>query len=104
MPHTNTSLIWGVSRWLAPRPLSPVEQLIEESRSSTEKAIRVVWRLVWMSFVVSPILRVLNALMVLAWQNLASPLGVVLGLPLVLLTSIDWLSGFILLIVSPFSI
>jgi competence protein ComEC len=96
-------LIWGASRWLAPRPLTPVEQLIEESRTFTRKTIRSIWRLVWMAFAVSLILGALNAPMVLAWQNLVSPLGVILGPPLVFLTSIALLSGFLLLLVSPLS-
>jgi competence protein ComEC len=96
-------LIWGVSRWLTQRPLTPTEQLIAESRSSTENAIRAIWRLVWLAFAVSFTLGILNAPMVVSWQNLVSPLGLILGPPLVLLTSIALLSGFLLLLLSPFS-
>jgi competence protein ComEC len=94
-------LIWGISRWLAPRPLTPVEQLIEESRSVLDKTLRSLWRLVWMAFAVPLVLGVVNAPMVLFWQNLASPLGVVLGPPLVVLTSIALLAGFLLLMLAP---
>jgi competence protein ComEC len=38
-----------------------------------------------------------NAPLILAWQNIVSPLGVLLGPPLVLLTSIALVSGFLLL-------
>jgi competence protein ComEC len=96
-------LIWGLSRWLAPRPLTPAEQLIAESRSFTENTLRAIWRFVSMAFAVSLILGVLNAPMVLAWQNLVSPLGIVLGPPLILLTTVALLTGFALLLLSPFS-
>ena len=96
-------LIWGISRWLAPRPLTPAEQLIAASRTVSENAVRAAWRLLWQAFAVSLILGALNAPMVLYWQNLVSPLGVILGPPLVLLTSIALLAGFMLLSVAPFS-
>lgn len=96
-------LIWGVSRWLAARPLTAIEKLIEDSRSAIEKAIRWTVKLVWLAFAVSLILSALNAPMVLAWQNLVSPLGVILGPPLVFLTSVALLSGFALLLFSPVS-
>jgi competence protein ComEC len=96
-------LIWGASRWLTPRPLTPTEQLVAESRSFTANAIRAFGRFLWMALAVSFILGVLNAPMVLAWQNLVSPLGVILGPPLVLLTSIALVAGFLLLLLSPIS-
>ncbi len=96
-------LIWGCSRWLTPRPPTPAEQLIAESRTFSENTIRAVWRFIWLALAVSFILGALNAPMVLSWQNLVSPLGIILGPPLVLLTSIALLSGFMLLLVSPFS-
>jgi competence protein ComEC len=96
-------LIWGVSRWLSPRSLTPAEQLTAESRTFSENAVRAVWRLVWMALAVSLILSAINAPMVLAWQNLVSPLGVILGPPLVLLTSVALLAGFSLLLLSPLS-
>jgi competence protein ComEC len=93
-------LIWGVSRWLAPQPLTPAEQLIAESRSFLENTSRSLLRMLWMAVAVSFILGALNAPLVLAWQNLVSPLGVILGPPLVLLTSIALLAGFALLLLS----
>jgi competence protein ComEC len=90
-------LLWGISRWLAPRPLTPVEQLIHESRGEMEKFIREVVRAVWVAFAVSLILAAVNAPLILYWQNIASPIGVVLGPPLILLTSFALVSGFLLL-------
>jgi competence protein ComEC len=97
-------LIWGAARWLAPRPLTPVEQLLEESRTPTEKFLRGVLRAVWVAFAISFILGVANAPLILAWQNLVSLLGLVLGPPLVLLTSIALVAGFLLLLVSPLGV
>ncbi|MBA4190818.1 MAG: hypothetical protein C0467_22760 [Planctomycetaceae bacterium] len=94
-------LVWGAGRWLAPRPLTPVEQLIEESRTTTVKLLRGLWRIVWVAFAISAILGSANAPLILAWQNLVSPVGILLGPPLVLLTSIALVAGFLLLLVSP---
>jgi len=95
-------LLWGAVRWLGPRPPTPVQQLIEESRSESEKFVRALIRAVWVAFAVSFILAIANAPLILAWQNIVSPLGIVLGPPLVLLTSIALIFGFLLLLVAPF--
>jgi competence protein ComEC len=94
-------LIWGASQWLAPRDPTPVEQLIEEARSVPEKMVRASLRALWEAFAISTIITVINAPLVLAWQNVASPVAVLLGPPLVLLTAIALVSGFLVLIVSP---
>jgi competence protein ComEC len=94
-------LIWGCSRWLAPRELTPVEQLIEETRGVPEKVVRAVLRALWEAFAISTIITIVNAPLVIAWQNVASPMAVILGPPLVLLTSIALVTGFLLLILSP---
>ena len=91
-------LIWGCSHWLKPRELTPVEQLIDETRGVPEKVARAVLRALWQTFAVST---VVNAPLVLAWQNVASPIAVLIGPPLVVLTSIALVAGFLVLIVSP---
>jgi competence protein ComEC len=93
-------LIWGAARWLAPRPPTPVEQLIDETRTPFEKFLRAILRALYVAFAISFILGVANAPLILAWNNIASPLGVLLGPPLVLLTSIALIFGFLLLPVS----
>ncbi|MDB5313588.1 MAG: ComEC family competence protein [Gemmataceae bacterium] len=94
-------LIWGVGRWLTPRPLTPLEALVEESRPLAEKIVRRLVRVVAGAYAISLILGVANAPLILAWQNLISPVGIVIGPPLVLLTSIALIAGFLLLLVSP---
>jgi len=94
-------LVWGAGRWLAPRPLTPLEELIDESRTLAEKAVRTGVRWVGVAFAVSLILGVVNGPLVLAWQNIASPVGVLLGPPLVFLTSVALVAGFLVLLTAP---
>jgi competence protein ComEC len=94
-------LVWGAGTWLAPRPQTPVEQLLAESRGPVAKLLRALWRIVWVAFAIGLILGAVNAPLVLAWQNLVSPVGLLLGPPLVLLTSVALVAGFLLLLVSP---
>jgi competence protein ComEC len=95
-------LLWGCRRWMEPRELTPVEQLIEESRSLQEKVIRWAARMIAWVFITSTILTAINAPLILAWQNVASPIAILLGPPLVVLTSVALVTGFLLLIVAPF--
>jgi competence protein ComEC len=95
-------LLWGAVRWLAPRELTPVEQLIEETRGVTEKVLRAILRALWQLFAISAILTIVNAPLVLAWQNVAAPIAILLGPPLILLTSIALVAGFLLLLMAPF--
>jgi competence protein ComEC len=94
-------LLWGCLRWLAPRPLTPVEQLIEETRGLPEKVARAVLRALWQAFAIGAIITLVNAPLVLYWQNVASPISLLLGPPLVVLTSIALVTGFLLLLVAP---
>lgn len=95
-------LLWGCVRWLRPRELTPVEQLIEETRGVTERVLRAPLRALWQLFAISAILTIVNAPLVLAWQNVASPLAILLGPPLIVLTSIALVAGFLLLLAAPF--
>jgi len=94
-------LVWFAGPLLAPRPLTPLEELIEESRTSLERFAHGALRVVWVGYAVSFVLGVANAPLILAWQNLVSPAGVALGPPLVLLTSVALVAGFLLLVVAP---
>ena len=93
-------LIWGVARWLVPRELTPAEQLIEETRTLSDIVLRAIGRAVKLAFAVSLILGAVNAPLILSWQNIVSPVGILLGPPLVFLTSVALLAGFVLLIVA----
>ncbi|MBM3982501.1 MAG: ComEC/Rec2 family competence protein [Planctomycetes bacterium] len=94
-------LAWGVSRWLEPRPLTAVEQLLAESRGLTEQLVRAALRGLWGVFAISAILTAVNAPLVLAWQNVASPIAIPLGPPLILLTAVALVAGFLVLLAAP---
>src|SRR5262249_38759348 len=97
-------LIWGCSRWLVPGELTAVQPLIEETRGLPEKVLRAILRSLWHLFLVSLILTLVNAPIVLLWQNVVSPIAVILGPPLIVLTSIALVAGFLVLLTSPFGI
>ncbi|MFM8272788.1 MAG: ComEC/Rec2 family competence protein [Gemmata sp.] len=94
-------LLWGVVRLFRPRELTPVERLTEETRGLPEKVFRAAARALWQTFALGAILTLVNMPLVLAWQNVASPVGLVLGPPLVVLTAVALVFGFVLLLVSP---
>ncbi len=94
-------LLYGAVRWLAPRELSPVEQLIDETRGVPEKLFRAALRALWVLFAVSAILTAVNAPLVLTWQNVASPVAVFLGPPLIVLTAVALVAGFLVLLAAP---
>ncbi len=96
-------LIWGASRWLEPRERTPVEQLLEEARSVPMKVAFAIGRTIRIAFAISLILGLVNAPLVLAAQNIVAPVGILLGPPMILLTSIALIAGFLLLLASPFS-
>jgi competence protein ComEC len=98
------TLLWGASNWLAPGPVDPLDQLIDESRSSGERFVRWLWRVTRVAFAVSFILGVALAPLVLYWQNLVTPLGILLGPPLIVLTAVALVAGFLLLLASPFGL
>ncbi|MDY3553782.1 ComEC/Rec2 family competence protein [Gemmata sp. JC717] len=97
-------LLFGAVRWLKPRDLTPIEQLIDETRGPTERAARAALRWAWNLFAVGFILTAVNVPLVLAWQNVASPVAVLIGPPLVVLTGVALIAGFVLLVVSPLGV
>jgi competence protein ComEC len=94
-------LAWGGTRWLEPRPLTAVEQLLAESRGLTAQLARATLRGLWVVFALSAIICAVNAPLVLAWQNVASPIAVLLGPPLILLTAVALVAGFLVLLTAP---
>ncbi len=92
-------LVWGVGRWLKPRKRTPLEKLIDESRSWPEKVLRRAVRVVLAAYAVNAALFVLNAPL-LAEHNIASPVSLLIGPPMVLLTSVALVCGFLLMLVA----
>jgi competence protein ComEC len=93
-------LVWGVGRWLEPRRKTPLEQLIDESRSLPEKVLRAAVRAVWVAYAINAVLFVVNTPLLIAEQHLLSPVGLLVGPPLVLLTSLALVCGFLLMLVA----
>jgi competence protein ComEC len=94
-------LIWGIPRWFPPRELSPLEELVEESRSSLERFVRGTLRALGRAYMVTLVLGLATAPLVAYWQNVVSPSGVLIGPPAILLTTIGLLAGFMLLLLWP---
>jgi competence protein ComEC len=94
-------LVWGARNWLAPRPLTPVERLLAEHRTPLEAALWWFLRLLWIQIVANAILCAVNAPLVLGAYNLVSPISIIIGPPLIVLTAIALIAGFLLLVVSP---
>jgi competence protein ComEC len=94
-------LIWGTGRWLAPTPLTAGQQLIAETRTAPELLFHHGLHVLGVAFAVSLILATVNAPLILATHNVVSPIGVLLTPPLVLLTTVALIAGFLLLLVAP---
>jgi competence protein ComEC len=93
------TLMWGTARWLAPPEPTPMEQLLAESRSTVGKVLRALLRAVLVWYGITLALTVTNAPLIMLRQNIVPPVGILLGPPLILLTSIAMLAGFLLLVV-----
>jgi competence protein ComEC len=94
-------LIWGIARWFAPREPTPMELLINESRSSIEQGLRGMLRLIGQAYLVTLVLGLATAPLVAYWQNIMSPAGLVIGPIAILLTTVALIAGFLLLMLWP---
>ncbi len=92
------ALVWGVGRWVVPRKRTPLERLIDTSRSWPEKALRAPVRAVGVAYLVNAALFVVNTPLLISEQNIVSPVSLLVGPPLVLLTSIALVCGFVLML------
>jgi competence protein ComEC len=96
---------WGTSGLLQPllhRPDDPLLQLIEDSRPTWQRGFRWCLRQVMASYILTLAIWLAIAPLVAARYQLVSFAGIVLGPPIVALTSVALLSGFLLLLVAPF--
>ncbi len=90
-------LYWGVSRWTAPRK-DALDKLLEESQPAWERQLRRLGRQVVLIYVVTVACWVAVAPLVAARYHIVSLTGMVIGPPIVVLTSIALLAGFFLLL------
>jgi competence protein ComEC len=96
-------LIWGVARWFPPGHLSPLDRLIDESRPAWVRALRAVAKAVGMLYLVTLVLFVATGPILLDRQNVLSPAGILIGPPLILLTGVALVTGFLTLLVGTVS-
>jgi len=94
-------LIWGVGPWLKPQPLTPLEQLIDESRPAAVRHVRHGLRLLRDAYAVTFGILAVTGPLLLAEQNTLSPVGLLVGPPVVALTSVGLLFGLGMFLVSP---
>ena len=95
------ALIYGVARWIRPTPLSPLEQLIDSTRPAGWRIGRGILRAVLAAYFVNFVLFLVNTPLLIAQQNVVSPVGLLVGPILVLLTSVALVAGFLLLLLAP---
>jgi competence protein ComEC len=94
-------LFWGIPVWFPRRERTPLEQLIDESRSIPEHIARAGLRAIGRTYLISLILGIATAPLIAYWQNIISPAGIVIGPPAILLTTIALIAGFLLLLLWP---
>jgi competence protein ComEC len=92
-------LYWGISRWFY-ADADPLQQLLDESRPGWERGLRWLGRTVVVSYAVTAACWLAVTPLVAARYHLVSLAGLVIGPPVVLLTSIALLAGFLLLLVA----
>ena len=95
------ALVWGVGRWVEPARLTPLEHLIDSSRPAWWRFLRSVLRAVAAAYAVNFVLFLVNTPLLLTTQNVASPVGLLVGPILVLLTSVALVAGFLLFLLAP---
>lgn len=94
-------LYWGTSRMFQ-RTRDPLKHLIEESRPLWQRWLGALGRHIFVAYAVTLIIWLAAAPLVAARYHLISPVGLIIGPPVVLLTSVALLAGFLLLLLWPF--
>ncbi len=94
-------IFWGIPRWFTPLELTPLEQLIDESRSMPERFVRKTIRLIGRAYLTALVLGIATAPLIAYWQNVVSPVGILIGPPAILLTTLALIAGFMLILLWP---
>jgi competence protein ComEC len=95
-------LVWGVRRWAEERPQEPIERLIDRARSWPATAWIQTWRWIFASYAVNAVVTFAVAPLVASHYHTVTPIALLIGPPMVLLTSLALLSGFAFLLFSWF--
>jgi len=94
-------LVWGIGKYLQPASPGPEEQLINSSRPQWLRWLRAIVRAIGMAYLVNLLLFAANTPLLIAEQNLASPVALLVGPVLVVLTSIALIAGFLMFLTAP---
>jgi competence protein ComEC len=89
-------LYWGTGRWFR-RDRDPLDRLVEESRPGWQRLALRLGRAVGVTYAITIIIWLCLLPLVAARYQVVSLAGLVIGPPLVLLTSIALIAGFLLL-------
>lgn len=95
------TIIWCVARWTRQDEIDPLERLIDQSRSRTERFLRSCVHAVGLMYFTTLILGIVSMPLVAARLNLVSPSGFLIGPPVVVLSSIALVAGFLMLLAAP---
>jgi competence protein ComEC len=90
-------LYWGTDRWFR-RPIDPLERLVEETRPRWEQWLRAAGRWLLLTYAASALIWLAATPLAASRYHLVSPAGVLLTPPLLLLTSVALIAGFLLLL------
>lgn len=95
------ALVWLIPRLIPPYTPEEIEKLIDQARPPWERWGRSLIKIIIQTYVISLILSLVTLPLIAYWQNLVSPIGIVIGPVMILLTTLALLSGFCLLLLSP---
>jgi competence protein ComEC len=92
-------LSWG-TRWRPPseEPTDPLDRLIEQSRPQWQRVLRWVGKELLIAYAVCAAIWLAVTPLAASRFHVVSPAGIILGPPLVLLTAVALLAGFVLLL------
>ncbi|MBI2804790.1 MAG: DNA internalization-related competence protein ComEC/Rec2 [Planctomycetes bacterium] len=90
-------LVWGVSRWME-EPTDPLKRLVDESRPWYSLAFAWLMRWVLASYALNAAVWLAVSPLVAAHYHTVSPIALLIGPPMVLLTSLGLLTGFAFLL------
>ena len=89
-------IYWGTGPWLR-KGQDPLERLVEESRPMWQRLLRSVGSQIAISYAITLVITVALFPLIASRYQLISLAGLVIGPPVVLLTSIALLAGFLLI-------
>jgi competence protein ComEC len=91
-------ITWGLSGWFTPRPPDPLDALIDASRPAWLRTLRSVGRWVLVSYAVTFVLGLTVMPLVAYRYHVVSPIGFIIGPPVIFVAAIALVAGFLLLI------